>query len=332
MFVAGGRGKVGANISEMSVVVVTPDHYGTVRETIQHLRAQTARDRLEIIIVAPSREGLDLQEADLSEFRHFLVVEAGAIRSIGEANAAGVRQAGAPVVALTEDHVFPDPGWAAALIEAHQKPWAAVGPEVHNANPQSLTSWADFLIGYGPWSAPATAGVVEHLPGHNSSYKRAVLLDYGPELETMLQAESVLHWDLRARGHQLYLEPKAKIAHLNFGLLSSWVPAQFHSGRLFAAVRAQAWPPCRRLLYAAGAPLIPLVRLRRILRQVRRSGPRQVAPLPLLPALLFGLGVSAAGEMAGYVARAGDAQHRLAVFEFHRVRHLGKLGGRAGVG
>jgi hypothetical protein len=156
-----------------------------------------------------------------------------------EGNAAGVRHASAPVVALAEDHSYPDPDWAAALIGAHRHAWAAVGPAVRNANPKSVTSWADFLIAYGPWSEPATAGEVEHLPGHNSSYKRAILLDYGPELEAMLGAESVLHWDLRARGSRLYLEPKAKIAHLNFGLLSSLARAQFHGGRLLAAVRAQ---------------------------------------------------------------------------------------------
>ncbi len=202
-------------------------------------------------------------------------------------------------------------------------------PQRQSAEPDQL---GRFPHRVRPRSAPATTVVVEHLPGHNSSHKRAVLLGYDPERETVLQAESVLHWDLRARGHQLDLEPEAKIAYLNFGLLSSWVPAQFHSGRLFAVVCAQAWLPYRRLLYTAGALLIPLVHLRRILRQVRWSGPRQVAPLPLLPALPFDLEVSAAGEMTGYVARASDARHRLAVFEFHRVRHLGECSGGAEIG
>jgi GT2 family glycosyltransferase len=140
----------------------------------------------------------------------------------------------------------------------------------------------------------------------------------------MLGAESVLHWDLRARGYRLYLEPKARIAHLNFGLQSSWMRAQFYSGRLFAAVRAQRWSPLRRLLYTAGAPLIPLVRLRRILQQLPQSGRQQHSALRILLALLFGLTVSAMGEGIGYALGSGDAGRKLSHFEFHRVRHLTK--------
>lgn len=310
----------------MSVVLVTPDRYETIRTTMKYLRAQTVRDRLEIVIVAPSTGALHLDHAEIKEFLQCRVVELDAVRSIAEGNAAGVRQASAPVVVLAEDHAYPDPGWAAALIEAHQHSWAAVGPVVRNANPKSVISWADFLIAYGPWSEPATAGEVEHLPGHNSSYKRDILLNYGPGLEAMLGAESVLHWDLRARGYRLYLEPKARIAHLNFGLRSSWMRAQFYSGRLFAAVRAQRWSALRRLLYTGGAPLIPLVRLRRILQQLPQSGRQQHSALWILLALFFGLTVSAMGEGIGYALGSGDAGQQLSQFEFHRVRHLTKQG------
>jgi Glycosyl transferase family 2 len=217
-------------LPEMSVVLVTPDGYGTIRTTMKHLRAQTVRDRLEIVIVAPSVDALHLDHTELQEFLQFRVVEVGEVRSIAEGNAAGVRHASAPVVALAEDHSYPDPDWAAALIGAHRNAWAAVGPAVRNANPKSVTSWADFLSAYGPWSELATAGEIEHLPGHNSSYKRAILLDYGPKLEAMLGAESVLHWDLRARGYRLYLEPKAKIAHLNLGYCLPWHRRSFVAG------------------------------------------------------------------------------------------------------
>jgi hypothetical protein len=165
--------------------------------------------------------------------------------------------------------------------------------------------------------------VTDHLPGHNSSYKRAILLDYGTELEAMLESESVLHWDLRAKGYQLYLEPAAEISHLNFGLLSSWIQAQFYNGRLFAATRARRWSPLQRLFYTGGAPLIPVVRFRRILQQLR-SGRRRNLPPGVLPTLILGLVVSAVGEMMGYALGAGDAKQKLSNFEFHRIRHLRK--------
>jgi GT2 family glycosyltransferase len=307
---------------EMSVVIVTPDHYNTICRTIGYLRAQTVRERLEVVIVAPSADTLEVNEAELKDFFQFRVVEVGKIRSVAQANAAGIRQASAPVVAFVEEHSYPDPGWAEALIEAHRQPRAAVGPVVRNANPGSLVSWADFLIAYGPWMDPSPTGAVDFLPGHNSSYKRAILLNYGTELEAMLESESVLHWDLQAKGYQLYLEPAAKISHLNFGLLSSWIPAQFYNGRLFAATRAQRWSPLRRLLYTGGVPLIPVVRFRRILQQLCRSDQRRNLPPRVLPTVILGLVVSAVGEMMGYALGAGDAKQRLSNFEFHRYQHL----------
>lgn len=315
--------------AEMSVVIVTPDCYETIRKTIGHIRTQNVADRLEMVIAAPSAAALALDEAELRDFVQVRVVELGAIRSIAWANAAGVRHARAPVVVLAEDHCYPEPGWAKALIDAHRQPWAAVGPVVRNANPDSSISWVDLLLGYAPWLDPAPRGVIDHLPGHNSSYKQAILLDYGPDLEAMLEAESVLHWDLRAKGHQLYLEPAAKVSHLNFGRLCSWIPAQFHSGRVFAAGRGRSWSPLRRLLYAGGAPFIPLVRFWRILRRARQAGPRSL-PLKVLPALILGLVVSALGELLGYASGAGDAKLKLSTFEFHRVRHLANQPRQAG--
>ena len=312
----------GPRIPELSVVISTPDCYETIRKTIGHLRSQTARNRLEIVIVAPSAAKLDLDESDLSSFPEFQVITVGKLGSIARANAAGVREARAPIVAFTEDHVFPDPGWAEALIAAHRGPWAVVGPAVKNANPKSAISRAIFLIIYAPWAEPATAGEVNHLPGHNSSYKRRVLRDYGPDLESMLGAESVLHWDLRANGHTLYLEPSARVAHLNFERFSPWLRALFLTGRLFAANRARRWLLLRRLSYVGGAPLIPIIRLWRVRSRLRRTGRRPGRDSKVLPPLILGLAVSAIGEMAGYAFGAGNSERSMVKFEFHRQQGL----------
>lgn len=307
---------------DLSVVIVTPDRYETVRKTIGYLRAQTVRDRLEIVIVAPSAETLGMDDSEKENFFQVRVVGVGPIESTATARAAGIRQASAPIVALAEDHSYPDPRWAEALIEAHRQPWAVVGPVIGNANPGSMISWANLLIEYGPWLEPAAAGVVDHLPGHNSAYKRAILLDYGAELDGMLEAESILHWDLRARGYQLYHEPAAETSHLNFSSPFSWIPLRFFCGRLFAASRARRWSRPRRWLYVGGAPFIPLVRLRRILRELSRPGrPHNLLP-GVLPALIVGLAVDGAGEMIGYAMGAGRAMEKLSNMEFHRDRYL----------
>jgi GT2 family glycosyltransferase len=306
----------------LSVILATPDTYETIRETVRHLRAQTAKDRLELVMVAPSRELLCLNVAEVLEFHCFQVVELGTIRSIGQANAAGVRSATAPIVALGEDHAFPAPDWAEALIAAHRNAWAVVGAVIGNANPNGVVSWTDFLIGYSTWLAPSTGGVRDLLPSHNGSYKREILLAYGEKLDAMMDAETVLHWDLHAQGHRLYLDPSARVFHMNFGTLTSMLPAQFLSGLVFAASRKRSWTPLRRLGYILGSPLIPVIRFRRILEQTRQSEHWNTLPLGVLPMLGIALAASGLGEMLGYAVGAGEAAKRkLAGLEFHRIRH-----------
>jgi len=304
----------------MSVVIATPDKYRVIRKTVGHLRGQTVRGDLELVIVAPSAERLNLHDSELKDFFRVRVLEVGEIRSVAWANAAGIRAASAPVVVLAEDHCFPDPGWAEALIEAHKKRWAVVGPVVRNANPKSTISWAGFVMSYGPWLSPEEAGEMDHLLGHNSSYKRSILLNYDADLEEMLEAESVLHWDLRAKGYKLYLEPMARVSHLNYEILSSWLMEQYYSGRVFAAVRARDWPHLKKLLYTAGAPLIPGIRIYRIVKQLSRSLELRGLMRSVLAPLIVGLCVRSMGEMVGYALGRCKGKNKVSHFEFQRLR------------
>jgi len=169
---------------------------------------------------------------------------------------------------------------------------------------------------------PAPRGPVPFLPGHNSSYKRTVLLAYGDALASMLEAETVLHLDLGRKGYRLLLEPRARAAHLNFALLVVWLRVQFFCGRVFAGTRALHWGMARRLAFAAASPLIPLVRLARIVRELSRAGRPRRSPWRLVPALLVGLTLDGVGQAVGCVAGCGDATRRLAHFEFHRVAYI----------
>lgn len=305
----------------LSVVLATQDSYETIRTTVSHLLRQTIVDRIELIIVAPTAGQLKLKKEELAPFANAQLVETGPIESIGEANANGIRNASAEVVVLAEDHCFPEPHWAEALLEAHQGDWAAVGPGVRNANPATAVSWADLFIGYGPWLLPAPGGEADFLPGHNTSYKRDILLQYGDALASMMDAETVLHWNLRSKGYRLLLEPEAVVAHTNFSLWRSWLPVQYHNGRMFAGSRVRDMPAWKRLIYIIGSPLIPLVRLGRIAQQALRA--RQLGRFATcFHALVIGLALDGAGQFAGYLLGAGDARTQVAKYEFRRIGHI----------
>ena len=202
----------------LSVVMVSPDSFETIRTTATALRRQTVREQLEVVVVGPRSVSTDLDPEDFSDFARWQFIETNRTDSSSETRVAGIRAASAPVVALTEDHCFPARDWAEALIARHAEPWAGVGALFANANPGSVVSWANLIIEYGDWIDPERDGEIHHIGGHNSSYKKDLLLAYGDRLPDILEAESAMQGDLADRGQRFYLEPKARMIHLNFTL------------------------------------------------------------------------------------------------------------------
>src|SRR4051812_36050413 len=285
------------------------------------LQAQTVSRDLEIVYVTLSADCLADGGPELARLNH-IIVEVTNMNSTAAARAAGVRRASAPLIALAEDHSYPESRWAEVLIASHEKPWAAVGPAIGNGNPQHALSWANLAIEYGPWLDPVPSGATDHLPGHNCSYKRDVLLEYGPDLDAIFEAESVLHWDLRSKGYELYLNADARTFHLNYSLLGPSLLLRFLGGRLFAAARARHWTVARRLVYGLCGPLILLRRLRRILADLRRIGQlgRLMPNIVFLLAIL--LAMDALGEVLGYFFGTGGGMARYSEMELKRERFM----------
>jgi len=313
-----------AYLPEMSVVLVTRDPFRAIRKTVRYLSRQTFRNRLELLIVVPSRERLDLEDSEVQGFGAVQVLEVGPILSISQAKLVAARNATAPVIAFAEDHCYPEPDWAEHLIKAHRQSWAAVGPAVKNANPRTLNSWASYLMSHARWSEPVTTGPTDGLPWHNTSYKRDLLLEYGSELPSLLSVEGFLQESLAERGHQLYLAPMAKVSHVNVSVASSMLAHAFVGGRLFGAMRARygKWSPLRRLLHIVATPLIPLVRLRRTCRDIRRIGEQERLLPRALPALCVGLTFHALGELAGYAFGLGNVEQQYSSYELNRIDHI----------
>jgi GT2 family glycosyltransferase len=305
----------------LAAIVVVPGKYDTVRCTMSHLQAQTVVKQIEIIFVTPSHKQLRPEESELAPFHSWHVVEIGRVTSIAHGYATGIHHAHAPIVALTQDHAFPDNKWAELFVAAHKQHWAVVGPKMGNGNPNTMISWADFYMSYGEWAHPASSGAVRHLPGHNSSYKRDILLENTNELENLLEAESVFHRRLNAQGYELMLESGTCTLHLNYATWSSWLKKRYYQGRQFASTWARSWSWARRLLFIAATPIIPCVRLWRLQRHIRR-GQAFSFLIFLMPALLLGLLAEGIGHMIGYTAGPGNCIEKVTKYEFDRMKHV----------
>ncbi len=308
-----------ASSPRLSVIVITQTDLKPLERLLRALHNQTIRSHLELVIVSgrpcPDIHGNPL----LSGYARVRTVPADRTHSTAHMRSLGVAAASAPLVAFTEDHCLPRPGWAEAFVRAHEEERrAVVGPAVSNGNPGSLLSWINFAIEYGEWLHPVRSGPAYHVPGHNSCYRKKVLQDYGNALDDWLEAESLLHWDFRARGMQVAMEADAQAVHYNVSRLGPTFSLRFDAGLHFAGMCAKRWSRSRRLLYVLGSPLIPFVRLTRIIRNYRKPGrPSHLLP-KLLPFCLWFLGIETLGAVLGYLFGPGRSPERLAFIDFHR--------------
>jgi len=308
----------------LSIILIATQDYALVRAAVRNLTRQ--RDvAVELVIAAPRALGRSITPDDARDLAAFprwkhVVIPDGT--PFDEARAAAVAAASAPIVAFTEDHSFPQPGWAGALAGAFNDGMSVVGPVVENGNPRSVTSRANFLLEYGEWMPPGRRNGHSHLPGHNSAYRRDVLVALGDRLAGMIEAESVLHWELARGGHRLTQEPNAVTHHMNFSRFWPSVELRYHLGRMFAARRAGSWSAARRMAYAAAFPLVALVRVVRIARLGvgSRELPTIVVALPMVALMVI---VSSLGEAIGNVTRAaGSSAQYLSDIEHDRHRFM----------
>jgi hypothetical protein len=312
----------------LSVILPCEEGFEYIRRTVRALRMQTVRDQIELVLITMTHQPLDLESEEITGFHSVRVVVAPGLMG-NRARAAGIRCAGAPIVALAEDHCYPESGWAAALIATFGNGWSAVGPAMYNANPGSALSWVNLLLAFGPWVAPAEAGAVTQLPWHNTTYKRAPLMEYGGHLGELMDVEGMLQQDLACKGHRFYHQVAAQTYHLNISRYSSTIIHRLDASRLFAGHRSRSWSPLKRLAYILAAPLIPFIRLWRALPLLRKVDAGPGLRPRVLPVLVGCLVLDAVGETAGYALGAGNTASRVEMFERLRFRYLSRADQRA---
>jgi hypothetical protein len=282
----------------LSVVLLLPHNPSHAIRSIRHLRQQDF-EGIQLVLLRRLEQDISCLNGELLNMS-VKVVSVSPHLTSAEAWAEGFRSADAPLVGIAEDHSFVAPGWAQAIWEAHQDSWRAVGPRVRNANPETRLSWADLALSFMEqvYSEP---GPAVPLMGHNCFYKKAEMFQcVGSGLVEALESEAALHseWGAEVCFHQ----PKAVVEHVNHSRWWSFLTHKILGGIVFAALRGSRWPAWKRAVYAVGAPLIPLVRARRIAAFLSRMDEEERRPFVLSWAFIgIGLAIHAAGECLGYI-------------------------------
>lgn len=313
------------NVPLLSAILMTPDDGIRLAKTLRSLAAQSIASRIEIVLAGPDRGRLGLPGEIVRRFAVLTAVEVP-LRSRGEVQAAAIRAAGGKYVVFCEDHCFPQEGWAEALVAQLERGFAGAGPGIDNANPKSTLSWADILLSYGEFVWRPDTAESTGLPWHNSAYAREELLALGKRLAFLCEADCLLQAELRARGRRLIFEPRARTAHVNNSTVRGHLASLYWGNRLYGMARRQFenWPPGRRIFYAACAPLVAVLRFRRVLEHVARLRGQHVR-LPLgrlLPWLACGSVLAALAEATGYLLGPGATYQRRLHYELYRERYV----------
>ncbi len=300
---------------DLAVILVT-DTARRIAPVLESIRQSGAQCRLEIIVIAPT--GTIFDPAD-----GLRIIERESIYPLTEARAAGIRAALAPAVFMGETHSFPRPEMF-DLLEAALRAGATMAvPVFENENPPALVSWAGLINGYAFWLAGQPGGRLARAPLFNAAYDRAFLLGLGHELGTILAQGEEMMARIRAARGEIRLEPAARIGHTNFAQTGPWLRQRLVAGRVIASVRSEHWSRLRRIAYALGAPLIPVVLLRRYRDAAARVISQNELSPALWPVLTCGLASQAAGEMLGYAfGRSPAAERCYDTFEVQQTDYV----------
>jgi hypothetical protein len=284
-----------------------------VARVAECLLAQDEVDRIELVLAGPPQVEQEVPAHARERFWGVKVVPADP-RAMNEARAAGLLAATAAVAVIGETHCYPQPGWARAFIAAVEEgQWDGIAPRIENANPATGLSWANLALDYGPFLRPER-GESASLPGQNAAVRTALLAPYRDDLGERMRMPYLLFQTLHAAGARLFVEPAARSAHLNVTDRRAWLAERFAAGRTFATDRSAKWSRRRRIAYTVGWPGIPLLRLPRSLRHLRRGG----GPLRAVAPLMVGLLASGIGEAVGYAIGSNDELPSIFVTELDR--------------
>lgn len=284
---------------KLSIVIAAWNGAASLRQCLESLREQAAVADTEVIVAAnfPSA-------GDEASFSNLSALTFPAGTTVPTLRASGIAAARGEIIALTEDHCLFDPQWCAEIRKAHELPYSVIGGSVENAGGQRTVDWAVYFYDYGRYMPPNPAGETGSLSGINVSYKRAALEEVRHSYSGGF-FEVFVHGELRGRGHRLYMAPAAIVYHnkaYRFG--SSFVQC-FHLARSFAG-RRLAWAGLpRRIIYASGALLLPVLLPARIVARVLAKGHHLSKLLLALPCIVVLMTSWSCGEFVGYLFGEG---------------------------
>ncbi len=292
----------------LSVVLIVADNKDSPAAVISALQAQCIAAEVDYIVV----DGRTAQVAPkpvTSGFKTIWIEMSGA--NMPDLKAAGARAAQGEIVAFLEPHGIPQPGWLNAIIETFgSRAVDALGGVVAFGAEETAANRAAFRFEYSAFSKDLIgSGQTRDLPGNNMAFRREILLELcGDILERDGLNKPFCQARFEDAGRLIELRTDMVV---ELGKQHTWrglLRTRFSYARCFGCTRVRyASRGQKKWLYRLGAPLAPLLVLRKHISKVRLARGQFSSSLLLIALCL----VWGGGEIAGYWFGCGRACTKL---------------------
>lgn len=232
-----------------------------------------------------------------SRLRGVRLVRGEGRRSVPQLRRDGVRAAFGEFILITEDHCTVERDWVTSLLQAAgDHPASAWGGPVRNGR-TSWLGWAHYFTRYTAFLPPGRTGYCAHLPGNNALYRRDDLLSLATEWSDGFW-EAEFNTVLRAARGPFWYVPCAAVTQQQRRGLFEYVFLRYRHGRCYGA---RCGKP-----HSAVFIFVALLLFWRGARAAARHG-KGLRFCVAAPLLAVYYAAWAAGEMAGYLAGAGES-------------------------
>ena len=297
----------------LSVVLgrVSTEDGDRVLETIAALDPQAGGAPCEIVIADRLQDAIS--ERIRKEHPHVKLVPCPRGMTLPEMRLLAFDETTGSIVAVTEDHCVPSPGWSKRVLEAFAEGGdevLAVGGSVVNGVCDRGLDWATFICEYSFFSPPVVEGRTKDLPGMNVAYRRSVLEAADRERLRSGFWETTLHPDLVAGGPTFLSKNELAMFHKKKFSWRLFASQRFVYSRYYAGLRFQNAGIVKRLAAGAASLLLPPILIYRMTRAVAAKGlQREYARA--FPSLSTFIVIWALGESYGAIFGPGDALARI---------------------
>jgi len=286
---------------------VSTEDTDRVIETIEALDPAVGGEECEIVIADRLQD--DLTARIRRDYPQVRLIDCPPEMSLPEMRTLAFEASNAPIVAVTEDHCVPTPGWAKTIVTAFEQGGpglVAVGGSVVNGVADTGLDWATYLCEYSFFSPPVAEGESAILPGMNVAYRRSVLTSVPRELLTGGFWETTVHPLLLERGGKFLSLNELVMLHkkrFSWGLFASqrFIYSRYYAGRRFG----DAALPKRAAASLASLALPPLLLVRAVQAARRKGLGHEMARAA--PHLLAFYCIWAVGESVGALRGPGKA-------------------------